>query len=352
MLRLVQKFMRSILAICVLAGAGLSAQSVVAVSQAEAAEHASVIMYHRFGVSDMPSTNISIEQFEAHLEELANGPYNVLPLSEITEAIIEGKPLPDYTVAITIDDAFISVYKEAFPRFQEYGFPITLFVATNAIDRNLRGYASWDQIREMQAAGVEIGSQTHTHPHMHQIDIEKARQEIEISNARFIEELGIRPKLFAYPYGEYTPEVRDLMEEMGFYAAFGQHSGIMHQTLHPFEFPRFAFNEAYGDLNRLKLAIRALPIPAVDINPESMVLTDNPPLYGFTVAEEIGNLRRIACFASGMGKVETIVLGSRVEVRLPRAITGKRGRINCTMPYFVDGKETGRWRWLGRQLIP
>ena len=93
MLRLVQKFMRSILAICILIGAGLSAQSVVAISQAEAAEHASVIMYHRFGVSDMPSTNISIDQFEAHLEELANGPYNVLPLSEITEAIIEGRPL-------------------------------------------------------------------------------------------------------------------------------------------------------------------------------------------------------------------------------------------------------------------
>ncbi len=322
------------------------------VSASHAADHASVIMYHRFGVENMPSTNISLAQFDAHLEELASGPYNVMALSDITEAIIEGRSLPDYTVAITVDDAFISVYKEAFPRLQSYGFPVTLFVATNAIDRNLRGYASWDQIREMQAAGVEIGSQTHTHPHMHQIDLTKAKIEIETSNNRFIEELGIKPRLFAYPYGEYTPEIRDLMKEMGFYAAFGQHSGIMHKSLHPFEFPRFAFNEAYGDLNRLKLAIRALPIPAEDITPESMVLANNPPLYGFTVTEEIGPLNRIACFSSGMGKVETIVLGPRVEVRLPRAITGKRGRINCTMPYFVDGKESGRWRWLGRQMLP
>lgn len=319
---------------------------------AAAADHASVIMYHRFGVENMPSTNIGLEQFEAHLDELANGPYTVMPLGEITEAIIEGRPLPDYTVAITIDDAFISVYKEAFPRFQSYGFPVTLFVATNAIDRGLKGYASWDQIREMQAAGVDIGSQSHTHPHMHQIDLDKARQEIDTSNNRFIEELGIKPTLFAYPYGEYTPEIRDLIQEMGFYAAFGQHSGIMHKTLNPYEFPRFAFNEAYGDLKRLKLAVNALPIPAVDLTPESMVLSDNPPLYGFTVTEEIGPLNRIACFASGMGKVETIILGSRVEVRLPRAISGKRGRINCTMPYFVNGNESGRWRWLGRQMIP
>lgn len=319
---------------------------------AAAADHASVIMYHRFGVENMPSTNIGLEQFEAHLDELANGPYTVMPLGEITEAIIEGRPLPDYTVAITIDDAFISVYKEAFPRLQSYGFPVTLFVATNAIDRGLKGYASWDQIREMQAAGVDIGSQSHTHPHMHQIDLDKARQEIDTSNNRFIEELGIKPTLFAYPYGEYTPEIRDLIQEMGFYAAFGQHSGIMHKTLNPYEFPRFAFNEAYGDLKRLKLAVNALPIPAVDLTPESMVLSDNPPLYGFTVTEEIGPLNRIACFASGMGKVETIILGSRVEVRLPRAISGKRGRINCTMPYFVNGNESGRWRWLGRQMIP
>ena len=331
----------------------ITLSSVMALSSvAAAADHASVIMYHRFGVENMPSTNIELSQFEAHLEELANGPYTVMPLGEITEAIITGKPLPDYAVAITIDDAFISVYKEAFPRLKSYEFPVTLFVATNAIDRGLRGYASWDQIREMQAAGVEIGSQSHTHPHMHQIDLEKARQEIETSNNRFIEELGMKPTLFAYPYGEYTPAIRDLMKEMGFYAAFGQHSGIMHRTLNPYEFPRFAFNEAYGDLNRLKLAVNALPIPATDLSPESMVLSDNPPLYGFTVAEEIGPLNRIACFASGMGKVETIILGSRVEVRLPRPITGTRGRVNCTMPYFVDGKETGRWRWLGRQMIP
>ena len=318
-----------------------------------AADHASVIMYHRFGAENLPSTNIGLDQFEAHLEELANGPYNVMSLGDITKTIIEGQPLPDYTVAITIDDAFISVYKEAFPRLNSYGFPITLFVATDTIDRGLSGYASWNQIREMQAAGVEIGSQSHTHPHMHRIDLDKARQEIETSNNRFIEELGIKPTLFAYPYGEYTPEIRDMIKEMGFYAAFGQHSGIMHQTLNPFEFPRFTFNEAYGDLKRLKLAVNALPIPAIDLSPESMVLAENPPLYGFTVTEDIGPLNRIACFASGMDKVETIILGSsRVEVRLPRAITGNRGRINCTMPYFINGKETGRWRWFGRQMIP
>jgi len=324
----------------------------LSVSVAKAADHASVIMYHRFGESNLPSTNTTLDQLDAHLEELATGGYTVLPLVDITQRILAGEPLPDRAVAITVDDAFLSFYKEAFPRFQRYGFPVTVFVATNAIDRGLKGYASWDQLREMQAAGVHFGSQTHTHPHLHMIDLEAARQEIEISNSRFLEELGLRPQLFAYPYGEYTPEVRDMIKSMGFLAAFGQHSGIMHATSHPYEFPRFAFNEDYGDLKRLKLALNALPIPVSDMTPSSMVLETNPPLSGFTVAEGIEPLSRLSCFATLMGKVKTIVLGRRVEIRLNGPIIGNRGRINCTMPYVENGKDTGRWRWLGRQFLP
>ena len=197
---------------------------------ARAADHATVIMYHRFGESQLPSTNTTLEQFDAHLNELATGGYTVLPLSEITTKIIAGESLPDRAVAITVDDAFISFYQEAWPRLKAYNFPVTLFIATEAIDKKLKGYASWDQLRQLQAEGVEFGSQSNSHPHMHMIDLASARQEIEISNQRFVEELGIKPMYFAYPYGEYTPEIRDLMREMGFNAAFGQHSGVMHKT--------------------------------------------------------------------------------------------------------------------------
>ena len=218
-----QKFLKSIVSLMM-----AMAFMPVVVAQSFAADHATVIMYHRFGEPNLPSTNTTLEQFEAHLEELASGPYTVMRLAEITDRIINGEDLPDRAVGITVDDAFISFYDEAWPRLKSYGFPVTVFVATQSIDRGLKGYASWDQLREMQAEGVAFGSQSNTHPHMHRIDLDQARQEIEISNSRFIDELGIKPALFAYPYGEYTPEIRDLMQEMGFVAAFGQNSGIMH----------------------------------------------------------------------------------------------------------------------------
>ncbi len=326
----------------------------VATHAARAADHAAVIMYHRFGEENLPSTSISIEQFEKHLDELTNGNYTVMPLIEIAEHIKNGTPLPDRTVAITIDDAFASFYELAWPMLKERNLPVTLFISTQAIDLNLRDYSSWDEVREMQAEGIHIGSQSHTHPHMHLITAEQARTEIEKSNRQFIKEIGTKPQLFAYPYGEFTPEIRDIIKETGFTAAFGQQSGIMNQTQNHFEFPRFAFSQNYGSLDRLKLAINALAIPATDVWPENMVLgEDNPPLYGFTIIEDIGPLHQIQCFASDIGAVETVVIGRRIETRIPEKLVGKRARINCTMPYFLaNGKKTNRWRWIGRQWLP
>ena len=324
--------------------------SVVSISPAEAEDEmrdsATVLMYHRFGESRYPSTNISIEQFEAHLAHLAAGNYTVLKLDDIIVRLRAGELLPDRTVAITIDDAYLSVYTEAWPRLTEAGFPFTLFVASSPIDRELSGYMSWEQIRELQSSGVTIGSQTHTHPHMHRLSDEEVRAEISTSNGRFIEELGLRPELFAYPYGEYSQFVIDAVKDAGFHAAFGQNSGIMHSADDQFQLPRFAFNEAYGTIDRLKLAVDGLPLKVHDLTPEDMVLTTNPPLYGFTVSEEMSPVSQLRCFSNNHGKLDVTMLGMRAEIRAPGPLTQPRARINCTMP-AVDG----RWRWFGRQFL-
>ena len=48
-----------------------------------AASSASVIMYHRFGEAEFPSTNTSIEQLNEHITELTSNQYTVLPLEKI-----------------------------------------------------------------------------------------------------------------------------------------------------------------------------------------------------------------------------------------------------------------------------
>jgi len=309
-----------------------------------------VIMYHRFGETRYPSTNIRLEQFEAHLAEIASGGYTVRPLPEIVAAMRSGRELPPKTIAITIDDAFLSVWTDAWPRLRAARLPFTLFVATQSIDRNTPGYMSWDQIRELAAAGVTIGSQTVTHPHMPLMSDARNAAELRDSNARFEKMLGKRPTLIAYPYGEYSLSVRRVAEQAGFAAGFGQHSGVLYPGSDFFYLPRFAMNEAYGDLARFRLAANALPLPASDITPADPFLKKgaNPPLFGFTVSAEIAKrLRLLTCYASGQGKVRIERLGeTRIEVRMNQVFAAGRTRVNCTLP---AGK--GRWHWLGRQFL-
>ncbi len=195
-----------------LAAAWAVAGAVAAGVPAAADTAAVVIMYHRFGEPKYPSTNITLEQFEAHIGELKSGGYNVFPVPDIVKALNEGAPLPDRTVGITIDDAYLSVYTEAWPRLKAAGFPFTLFVATGLVNQKISGYMTWKQIREMADAGVTVGGHTVSHLHMPYKPLELNQHELERSNRRFEEELGQRPDLFAYPYGESSLAVQTLVK--------------------------------------------------------------------------------------------------------------------------------------------
>ncbi len=309
--------------------------------------YASVIMYHRFGDSRYPSTNIKKEQFLKHINELLKPEYNVIDIELALRAINNIKLIKDKSIVITIDDAYSSVYNYAWPIFKKHNLPFTLFVSTDVIDNKTPGYMSWEEIRILRDNGVTIGSQSKSHPHMYKINKQKIVNELTISNKRFIQEIGSRPKIFAYPYGEYNLEVLEQVKLQGFTAAFGQHSGVAHKSLGLFELPRFAMNEKYGGLERFLLAINALPMPISDLSPKDPMIAKNPPSYGFTLSRLIQPKNAVRCFANNSIKTETKRLGqNRIEVRLNRPFLKGRGRINCTMA----GKNN-RWRWLGRQFI-
>ena len=314
-----------------------------------AANSAVILTYHRFGENSFPSTSIRLEQFEAHIKELTSGKYTVMALPEIVAATREGRELPDRAIAITIDDAFLSVYTEAWPRLKRAGLPFTLFVSTDPIDGRYGAHMNWDQIRKMARAGVTIGNHTASHLHMATASPERNAAEIAKSNARFEKELGFVPKVFAYPYGEYSLAVRRLVKDAGFEAAFGQHSGVMFDNADFYYLPRFAMNESYGEFNRFKLAVNTLPLMVRDISPVDPLLVDggNPPPFEFTV---FGDARRglgaLTCYASGQGKaaIERSDDG-RIKVQLTKAFPVGRSRVNCTMP-----AGQGRWRWFGLQF--
>ncbi len=329
---------------------GAMASAVLAEAQPTEEPGAVVLMYHRFGEDNTPSTSIRLAQFEAHLAELRQPQYTVLPIPEILAALREGQPLPSYTVGITIDDAYASVYHEAWPRLRDAGFPFTLFVSTEAVDRGYRDMLSWAQLREMvRSGGVTIGNHTVSHLHMPDHDIARNRLELDEATRRIAAEAGITPVLFAYPYGEASQRVMKTVAAAGFSVAFGQHSGVLSRGGDPLYLPRFALNEHYGDMERFRLVAGALPLPVTGLTPRDPLVTpeDNPPHLGITVADGVGRLARLTCYVSGQGRLELRREGPRGFAGRPaRPFPPGRTRINCTVP----GPD-GRWRWLGMQFF-
>lgn len=304
-----------------------------------------VVVYHRFNEPAFASTSIRLEQFKAHLSELKKNQYNVVSLPEIVSSINLGKDLPDRTIGLSVDDAYRSFYDVAWPLLKAAKLPVTLFVSTDVVDRQAPGYMTWDQIREVQKEGVIIGSQTKSHKHLPLLPLGDAKMEIDKANIRIATELGKKPSLLAYPYGEYSYPVRQIIVDRGFDAAFTQSSGVISSHLDKFAFPRFALNERYGGIDRFRLIVNAMPMMVTDVLPKDPFLTNNPPAFGFTVDPIVGSLKRLACFASNQGKLSLEQLGRRVEVRLASAFPAGRSRINCTMPGLKE-----RWRWFGVQF--
>jgi poly-beta-1,6-N-acetyl-D-glucosamine N-deacetylase len=306
-----------------------------------------VFMYHKFGVSKYPSTNVTIDQFDAHLKEFSKSKYSVEPVEFIIDTIINDGDLPNNTIGISIDDADKSFYEVGWPKFKEMGFPVTLFVNTSTIHENNKNYLNWDQIRKLVNEGVSIGAHSHSHYHMADLSIDEVRDEIEISNNIFLKELGSIPPLFAFPYGEATEEIINLLKEYKFKVAFGQHSGVINETSNLYYLPRFSLNERYAEIDRVKFAANAKGLGIYDFIPTDPTISQNPPYIGFSLLDE-KLAPSIDCFvfdSKGQVEKELFKFNERIEIRLKRELTEGRSRINCTAK-GVDNQ----WRWFGHQF--
>jgi peptidoglycan/xylan/chitin deacetylase (PgdA/CDA1 family) len=303
-----------------------------------------VLMYHRFGEDRIPSTNIRLDQVEAHIRHLTESGFTVLPLADIVAAFESGQPLPPKALAITIDDAYTSVFTEAWPRFKRAGFPFTVFVATAAVDRRETGIMTWDQLRTLAADGVTIGGHGHAHPHMPALSTAGVAVDLAEMNKRFVAELGVRPTLFAYPYGEAADSDKAAVKAAGYVAAFGQNSGPAYAEADRYYLPRFALNETYGALERFKMVVATRPLRAVRLTPSSPVLVTNPPILSFSVVAP-PDLRGLSCFGPNGLALPVVVAGTDITVTPTVPFPAGRARVNCTV------RAAGAWFWWGHEML-
>lgn len=320
---------------------------------ASAAENQAVIlMYHHFGDDQYPSTNVRLDQFEAHLAYLDQAGYQVWPLSRVVEHIQQRKPFPARVVAITVDDAYLSVYTQAYPRLRARGWPFTVFVASDYIDRHYHAYMDWSQMREMHANGVTFANHSASHDYLvrrrageseadwHQ----RIRDDIQRDQRRLTEVMGEAPMLFAYPYGEFDTPLADLVAELG-YVAFGQHSGAAGLGADTRALPRFPMAEKFAAMDDFRLKVASLALPVVKVEPWDPLLADTAaaPRLDVTLGESDARLKQLRCYLSGeILDVEWLTgEARRFQVQADSPLPRGRSRYNCTAP----SSQPGRYYW-------
>lgn len=172
----------------------------------------SMLLFHSLDNQASP-ISFSPQLFREVLKELYNCGYRTLSLAEVSKSLYQQTSFSPTDFVITFDDGYQSVYKEAFPVLQEFGFSATVFItvgekrptnlSTQLPIMEARPMLSWQQIQEMHRWGITIGSHTLTHRDLTNLSL--AQKEVEIvQSQKIIEDLLSSPvNYFAYPYGYY-----------------------------------------------------------------------------------------------------------------------------------------------------
>jgi peptidoglycan/xylan/chitin deacetylase (PgdA/CDA1 family) len=200
-----------------------------------------VLCYHRFEkrkATDPAKKNgdiyyISTDNFDKHMKFLKDNGYNGITMSTYVNYLEGRGELPEKPVVITIDDGYVSGYTGAFPILKKYSIPATYYVYTVFFPRAKQAL-SVEQVKEMAAAGEEIGCHSKTHPILTFKVKKVGEKKIPMTDAEYLkflreeiitprkvlqEELGLPIDTFAYPYGAYSSEVEAVVKEAGYRAA-------------------------------------------------------------------------------------------------------------------------------------
>ncbi len=306
-------------------------------------------MYHRFEENKYPSTNIKNEIFKLHIKEINNLHIEFINFEKFEKLIKNG--IDNNYVFLTIDDAYESFYLNAWPTLKEKKIPFILFVSTREIGKS--GYMNWDQIKEISESDlVTIGNHSHSHDYLIDWNDNKIKSDLEKSIEIFKKKLKYSPKVFSYPFGEYSSNLKKIIKDLNFEFAFGQHSGVIDVTKDFLELPRFPINEKYGELKRFKFILNTLPFPYEFISPENRYLktNDNPPEVNIKFFKKLIKIKNINCYSNEDNKWQKsnikFISDDEIKILINAKFKSERGRINCSLQ-----ENDNKWRWLGIQYV-
>ncbi len=137
-----------------------------------------------------------------------------------------------HRVAVTFDDGFQCIFRNALPELLKRAIPVSIFVPTTSLGKEpawieneeLRRKAGKvvdaDTLRAFNNGMVCFGSHSVTHPNFLKLDVSEAWRELNDSKYELESILGTPVILFSFPHGIHNPAVVELGRKCGYRRLF------------------------------------------------------------------------------------------------------------------------------------
>lgn len=189
-----------------------------------------ILMYHHVGDLDsQPSmmdyqVTVTADDFDAQINHIVRLGYTAISLDDLAAHFEHEAPLPDCPIVLTFDDGYDEHFAFVTRVLTHYAVRGTFFVYTDAV--GLAENLSWDEMRLMQSAGMDIQSHTLSHPDLTRLDDAALAAELRQSKHIIEQSLGTPVTSLAYPYGLYNRRVEDAARAAGYRLAVTTDPGV------------------------------------------------------------------------------------------------------------------------------
>lgn len=192
------------------------------------------VIPHKIGESaEQDAYDITPEAFEQQLIYLHEGNYTVISPDELVD-ITENGTTTSHLVMLTFDDGWQNQYVYALPLLKQYGMIATFYVFTNPISRSDR-FMTWEELEEMDAAGMTIASHGVYHPYFNDLPDDELAREVFTSKVTLEDHLEKPVNHFATPFGYSDERIEHFLSEAEYTTsrtldpgAYEIGSGLMH----------------------------------------------------------------------------------------------------------------------------
>jgi peptidoglycan/xylan/chitin deacetylase (PgdA/CDA1 family) len=188
--------------------------------------HARVLLYHRFseGSADGPGC-IDAAAFDRQLASLSFMRWRPLSLDDYIRCGASSHP--NRRFLLTIDDGYLSVLEIGAPILSARNVPAVVFVPPGCLgcnppwlDAPSERLLNEQEVHELKAMGFDFGVHGMDHCLLNGLTDAELRRQIWDSREALADIIGERPRVFAYPGGQYDDRVSAAVARSGYEVAF------------------------------------------------------------------------------------------------------------------------------------